>query len=131
MYKVVVDRSHAMVNMEADGFIAASDLEAAAKALHAAIRSLGDRVGRHVTLYDLTGLQVAAPKVLETFGGYFTRPEYRDIWARRVALVTRSPMVTRQMARLTQGRTDMRIFEERRVAVAWLLSAPERLAAEG
>ena len=123
MFKVVVDRSHAMVNLTAEGFITVEELERAAAALHDSIRSLGDRAGRHLTLYDLTRLNVVAGPVLAKFGSYFTDPVYRAIWARRVALVTASPMVARQMARLRGERSDMRIFDDRTAAMAWLLAA--------
>ncbi|WP_294298608.1 hypothetical protein [uncultured Sphingomonas sp.] len=90
MIKVVVDRSHAMVNLTADGYVTEADIAAAAVDLHAAIRSLGDRMGQHVTLYDLTNVNVAAGVVLEAFSVFFTDPKYRPIWAKRVAFVTRS-----------------------------------------
>lgn len=126
MIKVVLDRSHAMLNVTADGFVTASDIAAAADRLHAAIRSLGDRVGHHVTLYDLTRLQVARGDVLDGFAVFFVDPRYRAIWARRVAFVTASPLVARQMARIRQQRPDIDVFTTRPAAIAWLLQAPDR-----
>ncbi|KQN25103.1 hypothetical protein ASE86_02250 [Sphingomonas sp. Leaf33] len=126
MIKVVVDRSHALVNLTADGFVTDADIATGAAQLHAAIRSLGDRMGRHVTLYDLTGLRVASPAILDTFAVFFTDPAYRAIWARRVAFVTASPLVTLQMERIRRDRPDMQVFAERAPAIAWLFAVPER-----
>ncbi len=126
MIKVLVDRSHALVNLTVDGFVTSADIAAGAQSLHAAIRSLGDRMGRHVTMYDLTRLQVASGSVLDDFAVFFTEPAFRAIWARRVAFVTTSPLVTRQMERIRRDRADMRIFDQRTAAIAWLLATPDR-----
>ncbi|MBN2970530.1 hypothetical protein JW805_00685 [Roseomonas aeriglobus] len=128
MIKVVVDRSHAMVSLTAAGFISEADVAAAAVELHAGIRSLGDRAGQHVTLYDLTGVNVATGAVLEAFSVFFTDTRYRSIWAKRVAFVTRSSLVARQMNRMRAERPDMQVFEDRGRAVAWLLAAADRAA---
>lgn len=129
MHKVVVDRSHAVVSMVAEGYFGAAELQAAAVDLHAAIRSLGDRVARHVTLYDLTAMNVAPPAVLDAFAAFFTNPAIAPLWARRVALVTRSPLVTLQMERVRQVRDTLRIFADRRAAMAWLLADEDRQTA--
>ncbi len=121
MHKVVVDRSHAVVSMIAEGFFGAADLQAAAVDLHAAIRSLGRRAGQHVTLYDLTALSVVPPDVLDAFARYFTDPAIAPLWARKVALVSRSPLVTLQMERVSRARDTLRLFGDRRSAMAWLL----------
>ncbi|KQT32417.1 hypothetical protein ASG29_11560 [Sphingomonas sp. Leaf412] len=121
MYKVVVDRSHAMVNVVAEGFVTEAEIGEAAGALHGAIRSLGERAGSHVTLYDFARLDIASPKVLARFATYFTDPIYSAIWARRVALVTGSPLVHLQMARVRSDRVNLRVFDDRRAAIAWLL----------
>ena len=127
MHKVVVDRSHAVVSFIAEGYFGEADLPAAAADLHAAIRSLGPRMGKHVTMYDMTALKVVPPAVLEAFARYFTDPQVAPLWARRVALVSTSPMVTLQMERVRKVRDTLRVFGDRREAMAWLLADQDRL----
>ncbi|HTI31382.1 MAG TPA: hypothetical protein VL405_04555 [Sphingomonas sp.] len=129
MYKIVVDRSHALVSLTAAGLITDEELAAAAGELHKRIRSLGTRAGQHVTLYDLSELQVVSSSVLEGFGRYFTDPAYRPIWARRAALVTRSPMVTFQMGAVRGETVALNVFNDRAQAIGWLLATDEPNAA--
>lgn len=123
MHKVVVNRAQALVSVTAEGFVDDAELAQAAADLHRAIRSLGDQVGRHVTLYDLSGLKVASPATLQRFASYWTDPAVAPLLARRVALVSGSPMVTLQLARVEKVRDTIRVFEDRRTAMAWLLAA--------
>ena len=127
MHKVVVDRSHAVVCVVAQGCFTEADLAAAARDQHAAIRSLGARAGQHVTLFDLSGLKVSPPALIHQFARYHTDPQFAPIWARRVALVTRSALVAQQMERVCRARTAMKVFADRREAMAWLIADQERL----
>ena len=127
MHKVVVDRSHAVVSVTAQGFFTERDLAAAAADLHAAIRSLGSRAGQHVTLFDLTSLHVAPPALIDQFARFHTDPAIAPLWARRVALVSRSALVTQQLERVSRAREGMRVFADRREALAWLLADQNRL----
>ena len=127
MHRVAVDRAAALVSMVVDGYFTEADLAAAAKDLHVAIRSLGPRAGEHVTLYDMTDLKVASAAVLTAFADYFRSPAIAPLWARKVALVTRSPLVLRQMERVAATRETVRVFDDRRAAVTWLLADQERV----
>lgn len=129
MHRVTVDRVQAMVCMTAGGFFDEADLLAAATDLHAAIRSLGARAGKHVTLYDLTALQVVPPPIVDRFAAYFTEAYMQPLWARRVALVAGSPLVLLQMERVAKVSGTIRVFGDRRTAVTWLLADRERLRA--
>lgn len=127
MHKVVVNRAQALVSVTASGFVDAAGLAAAAAALHAGIRSLGDRAGKHVTLYDLSELKVASAAVLDRFAAYWSNPEVA--LGRRIALVSASPLVTQQLERVSKGRDTLRVFADRREALAWLLADTQRLSA--
>ena len=129
MHRVTVDRVQAIVSMTAGGFFGEADLLAAAADLHVAIRSLGDRAGRHVTLYDLTALKVVPPPIIDQFARYFTDSYMQPLWARRVALVSGSALVSLQMDRVRRVAETIRVFDNRREAVAWLLADRERLRA--
>lgn len=125
MHVVAVDRRNAIVSMRLWGFFSLEDAEKAAADLHDAIRSLGPRAGKHVTLYDLTETQVASTELVEHFGRYFTDPAFASIWARKVAFVTESALATLQLRRVQNDRTDIRIFAERQAAMSWLLDEEE------
>lgn len=127
MHKVVVDRSHLVVSVTVAGYLDDAAVQAAAVDLHAAIRSLGAKAGRHVTLYDMTGLQAVSPTTLARFAGYFVDPKIASLWARRVAMVSVSPLVTLQMERVSRVRDTLRVFSNRREAMAWLLADEDRL----
>ena len=119
MHRIAIDRNQAMVSLVLAGFFSLDDVTSAAADLHAAIRSLGSRMGMHVTLYDMSDLQVAAAPVLERFGRYFSDPAMKPLWARRVAIVSNSALVQMQMQRIC--RDNMRVFAMRTDAVTWLL----------
>lgn len=125
MHRITVDRSHLMVCMVASGFFTMEQLERAAADLHAAIRALGPHVGQHVTLYDYTGAKVVPGPVLERLGRYFTDAYMQPLWARRVAFVTASALVSMQLVRIQ--RENMRLFTDRREATNWLLADQDRL----
>lgn len=124
MHKVTVDRSNAMVCMVASGFFSIEQMEAAAADLHTAIRSLGPRAGQHLTLYDYTDVKVVAGPVLERFARYFSDDDMQPLQARRVAFVSVSALLGRQLQRIR--RDHMRIFADRQEATAWLLSDEDR-----
>ncbi|WP_174279584.1 hypothetical protein [Sphingomonas bacterium] len=121
MHKVVVSRAQALVSITASGFVDVAGLEAAATDLHAAIRSLEEQAGTHVTLYDLTEVKVFSPVVLELFAAYWNNPAVP--FGRRIAVVSISPLVSQQMARVQAGRDTIRVFADRREALGWLLAA--------
>ena len=120
MYAVTVDPTRALVRMSASGFFTMEMLEASARDLHAAIRSLGPRVRQHVTLYDYRGLNVVQKAVLDRYGRFFTDRSMKALWARRVAFVTDSALLGLQLQRIQRG--DMRVFADPAAATMWLLS---------
>lgn len=124
--RVIVNRPHKMVSVVADGFFTIADIEHTGRELHAAIRSLGADAGQHVTLYDLSAAQVTAAPALERFGTFFTDTAYRGIWARRVAFVSTSALLRRQLERVAAIRDNLRSFDDRDAAIGWLLDDQDR-----
>lgn len=122
MHFVTVDRRNALVSLRLDGFFGLDEVEVAARDLHAAIRSLGAMAGRHRTLYDMIGVEVAPGPVIEKFGRYFTDPQFATIWARKVAFVSSSALFKGQLRRARGEHAHIRIFDTRALALGWLLA---------
>lgn len=123
MYSVTVDRARTLVTVTASGFFTMPMLEAASRDLHVAIRSLGALAGSQVTLYDYRGLNVVQQPVLERFGRFFTDEGMRVLWARRVAFVTDSALLTMQLQRIK--RAGMSVFADPASATAWLFAVDQ------
>lgn len=120
-YDVRIDRAQRLVDVRMAGFLTPELAAEVTEALRAAVRSLGDDAGRHVTLYDATGLTALEGVTVEQVGAAFADPAVRSIWARRVAYCSPSALVRMQVARLRSARADIGVFETRAEALAWLL----------
>ena len=116
-----LDREHKLVDVRLSGFFTAEDAAWTGEELRAAVLSLGDDAGQHVTLYDATELSVAPNSTVEAVQQMFANPMVRPLWARKVAFVAKSALGRRQMRRLLAARADIVIFEDRAEALAWLL----------
>lgn len=111
------------MDVRLSGFFTPEDARTAITDIRTAIRSLGGTVGQHVTLYDVTDVQIAPGSTVELLQQAFGEQEARELWARRVAYCTPSALARMQMARLRTVRPDIGIFADRASALAWLLSS--------
>ncbi|MES2336761.1 MAG: hypothetical protein V4537_01540 [Pseudomonadota bacterium] len=121
MYSIAIDRARLLVDMRLSGFFTPEIAADATQALRAAVRSLGADMGRHVTLYDATDLQVSPAETVAYIAASYAEPEIRPLWARRVAYCTPSALARMQVARLRSGRSDIAVHASREDALAWLL----------
>jgi hypothetical protein len=121
MFSIHIDRAQLLVDMRLSGFFTPAVAQDATIALRNAVRSLGPAIGRHVTLYDATDLQVAPGVTIEQVQAGFADPAIRHLWARRVAYCTPSALSRMQAARLRTVRSDIGVFATRDEALAWLL----------
>ena len=90
--------------------------------LRAAILSLGDAVGEHVTLYDATALHGLPVATIDAIKAMFENPRVRPLWARKVAFVTTSALARLQVGRIRRARADIANFDTRAAALEWLLT---------
>lgn len=118
-----IDRARKLVDVHLSGFFTAEDAAWTGEELRAAILSLGLAPGEHVTLYDATELSVAPNATVEAVKGMFANPSVRPLWARKVAIVSKSALARLQLQRLREARADIAIFGERGEAIDWLLAA--------
>jgi len=119
-FDVRVDRERLLVDLRMAGFLTPEIAQQATDAVRAAVRSLGDDAGRHVTLYDATALTALQGITVEQVAAAFADPAIRSLWARRVAYCTPSALVRMQVARLRSAREDIGVFATRAEALAWL-----------
>lgn len=119
---ITVDRARKLVDLRLEGLLSPEDAAWIGEELRAAIRTLGDDVGRHVTLYDASGVQVLPQATMDLIRSTFDNPAVRALWARRIAIVVTTALARRQMQRLKQVHSDVGIFDDRETAIAWLLA---------
>ncbi len=116
-----VDAQRKLVIVTLSGFFTPQVAHDATMELRAAIRSLGDAVGQHLTLYDCSAVTAAPAETVDLIRMGFANPVYRPLWARKVAFVTTSTLLRRQLDRIRESRPDMTIFDDRNAAIEWLL----------
>jgi hypothetical protein len=120
-HRVSVDRPHKLLELKLHGLLTPEDAAWIGEDLRAAIRTLGDDVGKHVTLYDASEVQVVPQATVDLLKSTFDNPAVRTLWARKVAFVVTTALVRRQVQRLREIRPDIGIFGDRDAAIAWLL----------
>lgn len=130
MHSIHIDHKNILVDMRLSGFFTPEAAMAAVEDLRTAVRSLGTRAGQHVTLYDVSAVEVAPAATIELLKQSYTDPAIRALWARRIAYCTPSALARLQVARLREARPDIGVFTDRESAIAWLLAGDEIGAAD-
>lgn len=120
---IQIDYARKLIDVRIAGFVTAEDAGWMGEEVRAAILSLDAEPETHVTLYDVTGLSVAPQETIEAVKSMFANPEVRPLWARKVAIVTKSALGKMQFRRLREARGDIAIFTERDEAIEWLFAA--------
>lgn len=118
---ITVDRARKLVDLRLEGLLSPEDVAWIGEEVRAAILALGDDVGKHVTLYDASGVQVVPQATVELLKHTFDNPAVRALWARKVAFVVTTALARLQVQRLKEIRPDVGIFDDRETAIAWLL----------
>jgi hypothetical protein len=120
-HSIQVDPVRKLVDLKVSGLLAPEDAAWIGEELRAAIRALGDDVGKHVTLYDGTGVHVVPQETVELLKQTLDNPAVRALWARKVAFVVSTALARLQAQRLREVRPDLGIFDDRERAIAWLM----------
>lgn len=121
-HSVEVDPGRKLVVLTISGVVSPEDAGWIGEELRAAIRSLGEHIGQHVTLYDFSGVPVVPQATLEQLRETFRNESIRNLWARRLAIVTTTAIGRMQASQIKDMRPDIEIFGEREAALAWLLA---------
>lgn len=122
MQNICIDRVHNLIEVQASGFFDPERAQAAGEEVRLAIVSLGDAAGKHLTLYDVSNVDISPATTIELLQRTFANPAYRALWARKVAFFTPSALGRMQLARLRKSREDIAVFDNRQAALDWLLS---------
>lgn len=121
-HSVEIDRARKLIDVRLSGPLSPEDIGWIGEDVRAAIRSLGQDVGRHVTLYDASQVPVVPGATIDLMMETFDHPQVRAMWARKVAFVVSTALGRMQVKRLQQVREDFAIFDDREEALAWLLA---------
>lgn len=124
-YLIDVDQRHCLVRMHLAGFFTAADVEGFTRDQQAAYARLGERVGRHLTLVDVSECKIQTQDVVEAFRRLLTDPARMS---RRIAFVTGSSPARMQIRRLI-ARDSAKFFEATSAAEHWLLEGDGAAAA--
>lgn len=120
-HRIVVDRPRKLVIVEAHAILSPEDAGWVGEELRAAIRTFGDEIGQHVTLYDVSGVPAVPTATIDLMMRTFDHPAVRALWARKVAFVVTNATGRMQVKRLRKVRSDFGIYSDREAAIAWLL----------
>lgn len=120
-HSIQVDLDRKLVDLRIGGMVSPEDAAWIGEELRAAIRALGDDVGKHVTLYDGSGVPVVPQETVELIKSTLDNPAVRQLWARKIAFVVSTALAKLQAQRLREVRPDIGIFEDRDAAIAWLM----------
>lgn len=120
-HSIEVDRERLLVDVRVRGFLPPEEAGWLGEEIRAAILTLGDAVGQHVTLYDVSEMPVAPQATLDQTIRTFGNPSVRPLWARKVAFCSPSALTRLQLGRLRSVRADFGIYATREDALAWLL----------
>ena len=120
-HSIEVDLERKMVDLRIGGLISPEDAAWIGEELRAAIRALGPDVGRHVTLYDASGVQVVPQDTVELIKNTLDNAAVRALWARKIAFVVSTALARMQVQRLREVRADIGVFDDRDSAIAWLM----------
>jgi hypothetical protein len=121
-HRVEVDPGRKLVTLTMRGIVSPEDGAWIAEEFRAAIRTLGDDVGDHLSLYDFSDVPVVPVATVEQLRATLANPAIRNLWARKLAIVTSTALGRLQAQRVREVRPDIGIFGTRAAALEWLLA---------
>lgn len=121
-HNVEVDPELKLVTLTMSGIVSPEDGAWIAEEFRAAIRTLGDAVGDHLSLYDFTDVPVVPVATVEQLCATLANPAVRQLWARKLAIVTSTALGRLQAQRVQEVRPDIGLFDTREAALEWLLA---------
>lgn len=121
-HEVKLDRERKLVELRMSGIVGPEEASWIGEEFRAAIRALGDDIGNHLSLYDFSDVPVVPQTTLEQLRATLSNPAVRQLWARKLAIVTTTALGRLQAQRVREVRPDIGLFDTRDDALAWLLS---------
>ncbi|MEH3159771.1 MAG: hypothetical protein PGN08_13090 [Sphingomonas taxi] len=125
-FHIVVDPVRASLAIDLSGFFTTADVAGFAEALRAALGRLRCPANQHVTLCDLSRMQIQTQEVVTAFAEVVRNPVTQG---RLLAMVVGVSLARHQAQRInTPDRSGVAFFYDRGEAEAWLVSG-DRTAA--
>ncbi len=121
MRNVIISRDKLTIFMRVSGFLDAAAVDEIAAEMRQAALTLGDAIGQHDFLFDLSGTNVAAQSAIDTLCRLLCDPQWQSRRARRIAFFTPSALLRLQLQRVCAARTGIAAFEDRKSAHDWLM----------
>jgi hypothetical protein len=121
-HTVQVDHARKLVELTISGVVGPEDAGWIGEEFRAAVRSLGDYVGAHLSLYDFSAVPVVPRATVDQLRNALRHEAVRPLWARKLAIVTKTALGRMQARRVKAVRPDIELFDDRDKALAWLLA---------
>ena len=122
MHQVTTDVATGIIEVQIDGFWDEAEVADFANDLRAAANTVTATGKRHRMLYDYTGSSIQSQKVI---GALQELARTMEPAAERIALFTCGQLARLQAGRIAAVRQDIRLFDDRALALAWLRGTTE------
>ncbi len=121
-YCIEPDFAAGLLSVTLHGFFSIDNVASMRFDLRAGIKELMRRPGDHVSLYDIRECKIQSQEVVSALRAM---SDAKGVVARRVAVVTGSSLMRRQLPRILVDR-EARFFQDLEGAREWLLEKPSR-----
>ncbi len=118
-FSVVAEPMLDLVRIELSGFFQCADILAFQNARDHAHRQLTCKANQHLTLVDITGMQIQSQEAVEGFRALLTDPTYTS---KRIAIVVGKTLARMQIQRAAAGRNVSYFTDDITAARSWLLA---------
>lgn len=129
MSDITIDHGRLIVFIRVTGFLDADAITQITAQMRDAARTLGDALGKHDFLADLSETMVCPGPAIDQLCALMSDPATRHLWARRVAFFTPSVLLRLQLRRVCEVRPGIAAFADRRSASDWLAAERQAIAA--
>lgn len=117
MYAIRSDRRKALVEVTVTGFWREGEAEAFRAALAQEIATVRSGGRAHATLYDYTDAVIQSQETVAVLAAMARDNPFK---ARKTAIYTAGRLARRQAQRIAEAGQNLRLFDDREAALAWL-----------
>lgn len=121
LHEIEVDRAQRLIDVRLYRIFTPEDAGWIGEEVRAAVRSFGPLIGTQVTLYDCSALQAAPTATVEAIRQAYLSDSVTPLRSRRIAAVVGTTVARMQAQRVAEVVPEMRVFDSREAALAWLL----------
>jgi hypothetical protein len=118
-FSVVAEPMLDLVRIDLSGFFQPADITAFQAARNDAHRQLKCKANQHLTLVNITGMQIQSQETVEAFRALLMDPTYTS---KRIAIVVSKTLARMQIERAAAGRNVSFFTDDIAAARLWLLA---------